>query len=359
MRIAFFGSSLVSAYWNGAATYYRGMIRGLASLGHEVTFYEPDAFERQSHRDIEEPPWAKVVVYPAAQTSVDRCLEEARDSDVLIKASGVGVFDEYLENRVAAARARVATIFWDVDAPATLDRVLHNLSDPFRRLIPGYTAILTYGGGPRVVETYRRLGARVCRPIYNAADLDTHFAVPAEHQFEADLSLMANRLPDRESRIDEFFFTPASSLPGHTFILGGNGWNDKVKPPSVRLIGHVPTQKHNAVNCSARTVLNVNRSSMAEYGFSPPTRIFEAAAAKSCIISDQWEGIDSFLQPGSEILVANNGREVTALLADLKAETAREIGEAAYRRIAAEHTYEHRAFEVESLLQDLVHKDRV
>ena len=63
-RIAFFGSSLVSAYWNGAATYYRGIIRALHDRGYAVTFYEPDAYERQAHRDIDDPDWATVVVYP-------------------------------------------------------------------------------------------------------------------------------------------------------------------------------------------------------------------------------------------------------------------------------------------------------
>ena len=70
LNIAFFGTSLVSAYWNGAATYYRGIIRALAERGHRVTFYEPDAFDRQSHRDIDDPDWARVVVYPNGQAAV-------------------------------------------------------------------------------------------------------------------------------------------------------------------------------------------------------------------------------------------------------------------------------------------------
>src|SRR5690348_7050623 len=105
LTIAFFGSSLVSAYWNGAATYYRGIIRALASRGHRVTFYEPDAFGRQQHRDIEPPDWARVVVYSADRTDgVNACLDDACDADLIVKASGVGVFDALLEAAVLELR---------------------------------------------------------------------------------------------------------------------------------------------------------------------------------------------------------------------------------------------------------------
>ena len=161
MNIAFFGSSLVSAYWNGAATYYRGLIRALAERGHRVTFYEPDAYGRQQNRDMADPPWARVVVYPGEGTQgVRRCLDEARDADVIVKASGVGVFDALLEAGVLALRrAGNVVAFWDVDAPATLERVCGDSADPFGELIPKYDAVLTYGGGQPVVSAYESLGA--------------------------------------------------------------------------------------------------------------------------------------------------------------------------------------------------------
>src|SRR6185369_5561117 len=168
-QIAFFGSSLVSSYWNGAATYYRGIIRALHELGHRVTFYEPDAYERQSHRDMPEPDWARVVVYPADQQGVERSLEAARGADLVVKASGVGVFDDLLEREVLALKAeKTQVLFWDVDAPATLERVRLQPQDPFRALIPRYDLVLTYGGGSPVVQGYRSLGARDCVPLYNA-----------------------------------------------------------------------------------------------------------------------------------------------------------------------------------------------
>src|SRR5690348_5535124 len=177
MRIAFFASSLVSAYWNGAATYYRGIIRALDARGHQVTFYEPDAYGRQQHRDMEDPSWARVVVYPARHESdVAAALQSARDADLIVKASGVGVFDEWLEAAVASMNSPGRLVaFWDVDAPATLDRVHADPRDPFAALIPVYDFIFTYGGGDPVVKAYKSLGARQCFPIYNALDPSTHY----------------------------------------------------------------------------------------------------------------------------------------------------------------------------------------
>ena len=352
MKIAFFASSLVSAYWNGAATYYRGIVRGLHDCGHRVTFFEPDAYGRQQHRDIADPDWAEVVVYAGeGPDGVLAALERARNADVIVKASGVGVFDELLESAVLAIRRPEATvIFWDVDAPATLDRVASDEADPFARLVPQYDLILTYGGGPPVVAAYEALGARACVPIYNALDPSTHHPVPPDPRFAVDLAFLGNRLPDRERRVEEFFLAVAAARPDRRFLLGGSGWEDKRRPANVHYAGHVFTGDHNAFNCTPSAVLNINRDSMARYGFSPPTRVFEAAGAAACLITDAWAGIEEFLEPGREVLVAASGNDVAVYLDALTPSRARKIGEAARKRVLAQHTYAHRAAQVSALL---------
>jgi len=352
MKIGFFGSSLVSSYWNGAATYYRGLLKEVAALGHDITFYEPDAYERQQHRDIPDPEWARVAVYPATdegwQMSLDRA---ARESDLLVKASGVGVFDAELECAIPdAARSGAVTAFWDVDAPATLDSIAQSTTHHLRRMIPRYDLVLTYGGGDPVVSAYCKVGARRCEPIYNALDPNTHYPVPPQVEFACDLNLLANRLPDREARVDKFFLSVAASLPDKSFLLGGSGWHTKQIPTNVRLAGHVGTKDHNAFFCSAAAVLNVNRESMARYGFSPPTRIFEAAGAGACIISDAWAGIEQFLEPEKEVLVADNGADVGGALLDLDPLKQQRLAKAARARVLAHHTYAQRAQQVNDLL---------
>ncbi len=352
LNISFFGSSLVSAHWNGAATYYRGLIHALADRGHRVTFYEPDAYERQQHRDIPDPDWARVVVYEASDESTLDALEQAENSDLIIKCGGVGLFDDLLEAAVLELKKPDTLVaYLDVDPTATLDRIQNNPEDSFRSLIPEYDFILTRGGGPPVADAYIAAGAAECVPIYNALDSHTHFTVTPEPRFEGDLGFLGNHMPDRESRVEEFFLKPAAQMPQQKFLLGGNGWQDKSMPANVRYLGYVQTHEHNAFNCTARAVLNVNSGRTARDGFSPPARIFEAAGAGACLITDKWEGIELFLEPGREVLVASNANEVAEHLRSLTPERAREIGRAANSRIVAEHTYNHRAEQLEKVLE--------
>ncbi len=353
-RLAFYGSSLLSSYWNGAATYYRGILSALAPLGWDITFYEPDAFDRQSHRDIDPPPYARSVVYPATLGALAAALAEAADADVVVKASGVGVFDdELLAGILAGARPGAARVFWDVDAPATLAAMEGQPDCPLRRALPRLDAVLTYGGGPPVVAAYTALGARACTPVYNALDPATHHPAPPQPRFAAALGFLANRLPDREARVEAFFLASAAQLPDHQFLLGGLGWDGKPMPGNVRRIGHVGTADHNAFNCTPLAVLNVARDSMAATGFSPATRVFEAAGAGACLITDAWEGLELFLRPGEEILVARDGADVAGHLRTLTPQRARAIGAAALRRVLAEHTYAQRAVIVDRLLRAL------
>ena len=352
MKIAFYGSSLLSSYWNGAATYYRGMLSHLAPRGYEILFYEPDAFDRQKHRDIAPPDWAQVRVYAATERAAAEVAAEAADADIVVKASGVGVFDDLLLARILAeARPGALRVFWDVDAPATLAEMRASADHPVRRAIDSLDLVLTYGGGQPVVDAYRRFGARQCVPVYNALDPSTHFPASADERFAADLAFLGNRLPDRETRVEEFFFVPASRLPDRRFLIGGSGWESRAMAPNVRALGHVSTRDHNSFNASSLAVLNIARESMASNGFSPATRVFEAAGAAACLITDSWDGLHLFLEPGEEALVARDGADVANLLSELTPERARRIGQAARARILSEHTYERRGAQVDALLR--------
>ncbi len=354
MNIAFFGSSLVSAYWNCTATYYRGMMRALHERGHEITFLEPDAFRRQQNRDIGDPYWARSVVYRAEKYGVEAALESARDADVIVKASGVGAFDEMLEAGILALkRSDNIVVFWDVDAPATLARIAADPADAFIPLIPRYDAILTCGGGEAVVAAYESWGARDCVPVYNALDPVTHFPTDCDSRYASDVAFLGDRFPDRESRVDEFLLKPAAAMPTTKFLLGGSGWEGKARTTNIRHVGHVFSEDHNAFNSTPRSILNITREPEVECGYSPATRIFEAAGAGACIITDAWEGIAQFFEPGEEVLVAKDGDQVVDLLRSLTWTRAEQIGRAARQRALWEHTYDHRAQLVESFLMGI------
>ena len=348
MKIFAFGSSIVSSYWNGAATYYRGCYKYLARLGYDITFAEPDAYGRQQHRDSDDFSYVTSIVYEPAERDggrdLARMLERATDYDIVVKHSGIGCDDAELERRVPAeCSASAMTFIWDVDAPATIHRMRADARDALRHATPGYDAILTYGGGPLAYAGFAEFGAQAYYSMYNGLDPETHFPVLPDPTLACDVVFLGNRLPDREARVEELFLRAAELAPHASFVLGGEGWGDKQMPPNVRWLGHVPTADHNRVNCSASMVLNINRASMAEFGFSPPTRVFEVAGAGTCLLCDDWPGISDCFEPEREILVVRSAEDVVSALTRYELAARQGIGAAFHARGLLDHTYAQRA----------------
>jgi spore maturation protein CgeB len=357
VKIFVFGSSILSSYWNGAATYYRGIYKYLARRSHDITFAEPDAYGRQQHLDDGDFSYLNSLVYMPG-TGVEAMLAMAGTADIVIKHSGIGVDDRLLEARVMDLKKDCAVIFWDVDAPATIQRMRASVTDPFRMLVPQYDAIFTYGGGPIIRNEYRGFGAQAYYSIYNGLDLETHHPVAADPALACDVAFVGNRLPDREARVEALFLLAAERAPERQFILGGEGWGDKALPQNVKYIGHVPTGDHNRVNCSATMVMNINRSSMADSGFSPPTRVFEAAGAGTCLLCDEWPGIDDCFEPGKEILVIRSELDVVDALRNYDHAARSRIGEAFHARALRDHTYGQRAAQAERAFMECMDRRR-
>ena len=367
MNIYAFGSSLVSSYWNGAATYYRGCYKYLARLGHSITFAEPDAYGRQIHKDDVDLSFAHLVTYKPVGSAgnfghgpnydhlptLADVFEAARHADVVVKHSGIGVDDALTESLILQAQPHALAVYWDVDSPATLARMDADPHDSFRAVVPQLDAVFSYGGGPICRNGFTRYGVRNYLQAYNGLDPETHFPVAPDPAYACDLAFLGNRLPDREARVEELFLRAAALAPDQQFLLGGEGWADKPMPPNVRYIGHVPTAAHNALNSSARTVLNINRASMASSGFSPPTRVFEAAGAAACLLCDDWAGIDDCFQPGSEILVVRTAEDVVRHLRTHNAADTRRIGRAFHARALRDHTYAQRAAQADTALRQM------
>jgi len=357
VKIFAFGSSIVSSYWNGAATYYRGCYKYLARLGYDITFAEPNAYGRQQHRDAGDFSYVKSVVYEPA-VDLDRMLEMAREADIVVKHSGIGVDDAELERRVLECSRDAMCFFWDVDAPATLHRMRSDASDALREATPAYDAILTYGGGPKARAGFLEFGARAYYSIYNALDPDTHHPVAPDPELACDVAFLGNRLPDREARVEEMFLRAAELAPDQRFLLGGEGWGDKSMPGNVRWLGHVPTAMHNRVNCSAGMVMNINRISMADFGFSPPTRVFEVAGAGACMLCDDWPGIADCFEPGTEIMVVRSAEDVAEALHANDASARRRIGDAFHARALRDHTYAQRALQADFAFKECLARRR-
>ncbi len=357
MRIFAFGSSIVSSYWNGAATYYRGCYKYLARLGYDITFAEPDAYGRQQHRDSDNFSYVRSLVYQPREkdggADLNRMLKLACEADIVVKHSGIGCDDRELERRVPAECSHAAmTFIWDVDSPATIHRMRADRTDALALAIPGYDAILSYGGGPMARHGFHEFHARAYYSMYNGLDPETHFPVAADPSFACDVCFLGNRLPDREARVEELFLRAAALAPDQSFLLGGEGWGDKAMPSNVRYIGHVPTADHNRVNCSAGMVLNINRSSMADFGFSPPTRVFEVAGAGTCMLCDDWPGMSDCFEPEREILVVTSAEDVVRALHTHDSAARKTIGAAFHTRGLHDHTYAQRAAQADFAFHD-------
>ncbi len=306
--------------------------KALAALGHEITFAEPDIFNRQQNRDLSEVEYAKVIVYQTPR-DIDDLIALASTADLVIKHSGVGADDELLERRVLDCRA-LARTGGVLGCGCAGDAGNEWRAIPAIRSAAAFRNTILFlptAAGRRWCERYCKLGARNCHPIYNALDPETHHPEAADPALACDLVFVGNRLPDRERRVEQFFLRAAELAPEMSFILGGEGWGGKALPANVRWIGHVGTGSHNRINASARMALNINRDSMADVGFSPPTRVFEAAGAAACLITDKWRGIEKFFEPGREILVAESAEEIVGFLRGKSAAEARAIGDAMLR----------------------------
>ena len=350
-RIAFYGSSLLSSYWNGAATYYRGLLRNLAALGYDITFYEADDGERRRRRDLDPPEWCRVIAYPATAEGARLAAAQAASADVVAVASGNAFGNELVAGVLAGGRADGLRLFWDVDAPRTLQELRRSDLHPLRQALPQFDAVLTNGGGPPVAAAYTALKARRCAIIYNGFDPATHHPAPADHRFTGDLGFLGNLQPGRDARAEEFFLMPARRMAERRFMLAGSGWDEKPAPPNVVKLRHLRPAEHNAFNRSCLAVLNIARGSLAAAGFSPSARVFEAAGAGACLITEQWEGIGYFLKPGEHVLIARDGQDVADHLAGLTPELAKEIGLRALEHVLTHHTYANRAAEVDAVLQ--------
>jgi spore maturation protein CgeB len=341
MRIAFFGCPLAFSDRNGATAYFRGVLRALAGRGHAITVFTPH--ERRARRDLADRGWAKLVAY--APDERRKAIRRARHADVVVNASRPGETD--LDEIVLEVDGGLK-VFWDVDAAATP----RAMTEYVQALLPSYDLVLVRGGGERVRDAYCGAGARDCLPVYDAFDREEHRPVRPLARYDADLTLVADRQPDLEPQVAEFLFSPARRLPEHDFLLAGAGWDDV--PGNVTCIHHVPAEDRDAVLCSALAVLAVTSAEAAAVGWSPPSSVLDAAGVGACVITNAWEGVEEFLEPGVEVLVAREGAEVAQHLLELTPMRARAIGAAAREHILESHTYDERAAEVERVL-DRVH----
>ena len=351
MKLVVFGLSVSSSWGNGHATLWRGLIRALGNLGHRVVFFERDAPYYAQHRDLTEIPGGDLILYQ--QWNETRHLAEHHLAD-----ADVGMVTSYCPDAIVAGELVLSSparirCFYDLDSGITINSLRAGRPVPYipERGLADYDLVLSYTGGQALTELKSRLGARHVAPLYGSVDPQIHHPAPPEERFRGDLSYLGTYSPDRQTTLDELFLEPARRRPNLRFVMGGPQypgefpWTD-----NLFFIPHVPPAEHPAFYCSSRLTLSVTRQPMAEMGYCPSGRLFEAAACGVPIISDEWEGIDYFFEPGVEILIARTTGHVLDAL-DCSPEELARIARAGRERALAMHTAERRVLELENVLE--------
>jgi spore maturation protein CgeB len=332
---------------------WRGLIRALAAQGHEITFFERDVPYYAGARDLHRlDDGAELILYPDWNSVSARALAAIRDADVAMVTS-------YCPDALAAAdlildEAPGLTAFYDLDTPVTLARLSGGETVPYipRDGLGGFDLVLSYTGGEALQALRSRLGAVRVAPLYGHVDPDMHKPAAPMDVFRADLSYLGTYAEDRQQAVHALLIEAARLRPHQRFVIGGSGYpEDFPWTDNIFFVRHLPPPDHPGFFCSSRLTLNVTRGDMAAMGYCPSGRLFEAAACGVPVLSDWWEGLDSFFEPGAEILIGRSTADALAAL-DLSDSELERIARAARERVLDEHTSAHRARELVSLLLD-------
>jgi spore maturation protein CgeB len=355
MRLVVFGLTISSSWGNGHATLWRGLCRSLARRGHEIAFLERDVPYYAAHRDLVDLPGVELVLYAEWASVLPRARELLRSADAAMVTS-------YCPDGIAAtelvADSAPVRVFYDMDTPVTLDglRAGRPVGYVGARGLRDFDLVLSFTGGAALDELRTRLGARRVAPLYGSVDPDVHRPVPAQLHYHSDLSYLGTYAADRQDALERLFVNPARELGTQRFVIGGAQYPESFPwTPNIFFVRHLPPSEHPAFFSSSRLTLNVTRRAMAEMGWCPSGRLFEAAACGVPIVSDAWAGLDEFFTPDSEILVARDRSDTIAAM-QLPDDTLTRIARAARERTLDEHTAAHRAHELERLLESAAHR---
>lgn len=358
MKIVIFGLSITSSWGNGHATTFRALASALRARGHSIVFVEKDQEWYASNRDMPEPPFCRMHIYESWRQNFAKVRAELDDADVAMVGSyfpdGREAIAEVLDSRVPVKT------FYDIDTPITVAALRAGGSeyiDPEQ--VPGFDVYFSFTGGPLLHELQINFGAKMAVPLYCSFDPDKYRYVAARPQYACDFSYMGTYAPDRQEKIEQLLCETARSVPHGKFLVAGAQYPDGIRwPENVRRIMHVEPAFHASFYSSSRMTLNVTRREMVIAGYSPSVRLFEAAACGTPIISDSWEGLDTFLTPGREILLPRSSEDVISYLRDMEDAELVRIGSNARERVHAEHTAQHRATEFEAAIQKAVSRER-
>jgi spore maturation protein CgeB len=358
VKLVVFGLAISSSWGNGHATLWRGLCAALARRGHEVVFFERDVPYYASTRDLTQLPYARLCLYERWEDMATIAKRQLKDADAAIVTSYCP--DGVVASELVLDSPTPARIFYDLDTPMTLARLRAGEAVDYihPRGLADFDLVLSYTGGRALEELRTRLGARRVAPLYGSVDADVYRPVAPVERYRADLSYMGTYAADRQLKLERLLIEVARRLPERKFLIGGAQYPEAAPwPGNICFLRHLPPAEHAAFYGSSRLTLNITRQAMAEMGWCPSGRLFEAAACGTAILSDAWDGLTSFFQPDAEILLARDTGDAIGALQMPDAELAR-IGRQARERTLAQHTADNRAAELAAAIEDVTGSSR-
>jgi len=353
MKIVVFGLSISSSWGNGHATLWRGLVRSLARRGWHVVFFEKDVPYYASTRDLFSIEGGELILYPDWESAVSQARRHIADADIAMVTS-------YCPDGIAASEsifdtACPAKIFYDLDTPVTLSALEQGeaLSYIGPRGLRDFDLVLSYTGGTALDLLRTRLGAGEVWPLFGHVDPMVHRPSAPKSHYAADLSYIGTYAADRQQSLVELLLDPARRRPDMRFVIAGAQYpEDFPWTENIFFVRHLPPEEHPAFYSSSRLTLNITRRAMADMGWCPSGRLFEAAACAAPILTDWWRGLDDFFTPGREILVSRNAEDATAAL-DMNDAELKRIAARARERVLDEHTSDRRAAEFEMIIDNV------
>ena len=352
MHFVVFGLTISSSWGNGHATPWRGLCRSLSARGHRVTFLERDVPYYAAHRDAPRPEGCDLRLYGA-------WADIAADAQRLLDAADVGMVTSYCPDALSATAAVLGSpvetkIFYDLDAPVTLHRLRRGERVDYVPALGyrGFDLVLSFTGGATLAALQSELGAARVAPLYGSVDPDAHRPIRVDRADRFDLTYLGTYSPDRQTALDTLLIEPARRLRQRRFAIAGSMYPAEGFPwqPNIFYLSHMPPPDHSSFYGASEFTLNITRGPMAAAGYCPSGRLFEAAACGTPIVSDWWDGLDRFFDPGREIAVAATAEDVVAALA-MGPRQRGAMARRARERVLAFHTADVRARELESLLE--------
>jgi len=133
-------------------------------------------------------------------------------------------------------------------------------------------------------------------------------------------------------------------------VVGGSGFG--IALGRANSVGDVSMSGFNKFCSKSRINLNITRESHTSAYASSTARPFELASMGCCVVSCPYNGLEKWFEPGREMILLKEGDnplEIYSWL--LESDELRErLGVAARERVLREHTYVHRARQLESYI---------